>query len=755
MAELFQASLYDVFRTSVFLIPDYQRGYSWGERQWNDLLEDLELLPPERTHFFGTLVLRDTGKRLEDEKDNEFKVFEIIDGQQRLTTSVIFLSVIYQEMKKRSKHFNKQPDGLRENFLSYTDHNTSPCPKLILNEDCRDYFQTNILGFDSGIIPQNPEIRSHRLIQGAKQHLESYLAALEKVGEAAYIKQLETLYDKIKKGLQLVVYEVDAEMDAAGLIFERMNDRGKGLTELELVKNYILYLSSILVLETDHRLRDVINDTWTDVFKYLMQIDDQSEIHESLLLRYHWVMTKTGNTRPVDNRSIKDEFNLKKYPVERHPELHQELLAYLNSLGRAARAYRDIRRPNHSDAFLEAKPDLRGQVKKLSERFVRLGASATFIPLLIAVRLKSNDQGETYLKVVELCEKYSFRVYAWDDRQPRTGQSSIYSLTRDYYNGKMNEPQLIKRLIELTLAYCSDQRFEERFDRESVNWYAWPEIKYFLYEYEEERASQRGLSVRMRWEDLVKSVKEDTIEHILPRNPKKGYWTDRFDSEAHERWKNDIGNLTLTYINGSLSNLPFPEKKNGRPGREDCYARSLLVIEQELVEFQDWTVESIQHRRGQIRDWAKKRWQLPPPRQVVSAAPSATPTSDKSTSRRAIWASNIDRNPEEWLISLAEENGFKDEFCLLLSSVRQAGLYARMQNNWWGVSATPYQNKNFGVIWFGPDLYFHPTPERIEESFQIPAENVIQALGKERRILKPQEVPDLAAAIVRLFKEKK
>jgi hypothetical protein len=204
-----------------------------------------------------------------------------------------------------------------------------------------------------------------------------------------------------------------------------------------------------------------------------------------------------------------------------------------------------------------------------------------------------------------------------------------------------------------------------------------------------------------------------------------------------------------------LSNLPFPEKKNGRPGREDCYARSLLVIEQELVAYQDWTVASIQHRRGQIQEWAKQRWQFPQPPQVIHPAPGATPTSDKLTSRRAIWASSSDRDPEKWLTSLAEEQGQKEEFCQLVSAVRQAGLYARMQNNWWIVMATPVKNKNYGVIWFGPDLYVEVNPSRIEECFQIPAEIARKVLGDGKRTLHRQEVPDLAAAIVRLFKVRK
>ena len=165
MADLFQASLYEVFRTKLFLIPDYQRGYAWEKKQVDDLIEDLELLPPGREHFFGTLVIRATGQELYDKEDNKFKVYEIIDGQQRLTTGIIFLSVIFQEMLKNSDRFKSQAEGIRKNFLGFLDKNECSQPKLILNQDCRTYFETSILGFDTDQLTNNPKIRSHQLIK--------------------------------------------------------------------------------------------------------------------------------------------------------------------------------------------------------------------------------------------------------------------------------------------------------------------------------------------------------------------------------------------------------------------------------------------------------------------------------------------------------------------------------------------------------------------------------------------------------------
>ena len=479
-----------------------------------------------------------------------------------------------------------------------------------------------------------------------------------------------------------------------------------------------------------------------------MQIDDESEVHEDRLLRYHWYMTKTGSTRLIDNRSIADEYSLKKFPLERHQELYQAIQTYLNTLGQSVLAYRDILRPDYFDAFSDARQDLRERIRTLSEKFVRLGASATFIPLLIAVRLKEKDQGETYLKVLELCEKYAFRVYAWNESQPRKGQSSVYWYTREYFNNRLNAKQLLVYLTNLTLRNCPDERFDARFQQPAVNWFAWKAIKYFLYEYELERANQRRLQVRMAWDDVI-APRRDTIEHILPQNPRKSYWKERFDQQTHDLWQHDIGNLTLTYFNGALSDLAFPDKRDGRPGHKECYARSLLIIEQDLVEYTDWTVDTIRERREKIRQWALKRWTISSPSAYVSTNISdETPNANATlgSNRNAIWASKGKRDPEVWLKSLAEDFGTLEEFCQILDAARAAGFYARMQNNWWVIKFTPNNNRNAGIFWLGPNLGIGVYTSDIEKYLHIPETKTQELLGK-RRTLQVQEVPDLIAAI--------
>ena len=140
-------SLAQLFSDRVFRVPDYQRGYAWEARQVNELLEDLETLPPGKDHYTGTIVLHDQGDaaRLTDEAGRLYTLHYIVDGQQRLTTLVILLSAIAHELQY-------EPDVaalgnvIRATYLAVRDESGQPLYKLTLNDDSKMFFRDEILG---------------------------------------------------------------------------------------------------------------------------------------------------------------------------------------------------------------------------------------------------------------------------------------------------------------------------------------------------------------------------------------------------------------------------------------------------------------------------------------------------------------------------------------------------------------------------------------------------------------------------------
>jgi hypothetical protein len=163
-------------------------------------------------------------------------VFHIVDGQQRLTTTVLLLDVIRREVAGAGR--TKLAEGIKKNYLSVAEfHSGHPLYKLTLNEDTQDFFVNNVLSDDPG--PEGPEIQSQERLLKAKNHFTDYLASQKMELGEGYGQWLLDLYNKITSQLKVSLYEVESSAEV-GIIFEVMNNRGKPLSELEKVKNYLV-----------------------------------------------------------------------------------------------------------------------------------------------------------------------------------------------------------------------------------------------------------------------------------------------------------------------------------------------------------------------------------------------------------------------------------------------------------------------------------------------------------------------------------
>lgn len=728
-----------LFLDRIFHVPDYQRGYAWEKKQWDDLLQDLELLPRGRDHFTGTLVLCPNGHFVDPIRDEEGRLYtnvDIIDGQQRLTTIVLLLMAVQAEMGQISG-LERLATGIRELYLAVRDRNQQWQTKLRLNRDSQDFYEDALLAGALGkpVAIDGTRIRSHDRLNGAAQHFLSYLATKREELAESYPDWLDEFYDKITRHLVMIVYTVDSETDA-GVIFETMNDRGKPLTELEKVKNYLLYVASKLDLEAEHYLQKQINQTWTHILEHLMAAGLPGEEHEDQLLRAHWLMAYdplTANWK--QSRSIKERLSLKQF-VGKHVDLLHQIQNYLSSLRDAATAYCDIHQPRQSKAFNNIpNGDRRNRIIRASEKVARLGPRATFFPLLMAVRLRATDQGETYLQVVNLCERYDFRVFNWLRLRANAGQPRFFRMAFDFYRNP-NSEQLIARLAQTVLDYCSNERFAERFHREGENWYRWSGLKYFLYEYEEHLAEAAGKPIHYAWEKLW-SRKRDTLEHILPQTPTDAYWTDRFDEKQRAHWTHNIGNMTLTYDNSALGNRPFPDKK-GRSDISWTYASSKFFVEQQLTHYDDWSVASLEKRRGEIEKWAVQRWHVEPPISAVADA-----------------SISVEMSAEKRFLRKAEEAGTLEGFEAILAAARRHPVYLRMQRNWDGVKFTPLQNRQEQLFWVSPNLWMGTIyPEVFQKYYSIPVHRVQEILNIPYGAkLDPAQVEEFIAQLDRLFEE--
>lgn len=545
-------SLQTLFVGRRFEIPDYQRGYAWGETQWADLLDDIETLPDGKDHFTGMVVLRPSDAApVVDVEGTQYSRLDVVDGQQRLTTLILLLEAIRRSLVDTGT--TALADGIRRGYVSFIDRNEQPVYRLRLNDGSQQFFESVVLADHAA--PAGPTTNSQRLLLAARQHFAAFLAKRQADSPATYPDWLEALHDKVAHHLKMNLYVVE---DAAevGVIFEVMNNRGKPLSELDLVKNYLLYVGTKLDLH-EHFLHSDVVDAWGAVFRNLMSAGLTDTSHEDQLLRAHWLLAYDYQRKNWEGaRAVKARVNLKKYQG-RHEDLLADLKTYAATLSYAAVAYCDINRPTRPNAFADFEGPERLDVIRRSDALVRVNALAGFIPLLIATRLTFPGDAATYAEVLRVCEAFAFRVFRLKRWRSHTGQSTLFRLANQLYAQQIDRDDLLGTLRGTLHYYNSERQFADAFsmpDEGQSDWYGWPGLKYFLFEYE--RYLSGDDDVWIKWAEVEKATRERTIEHVLPQTP-VGEWLELFDDDERRMLTHDLGNLSLTSDNASYSNKPL------------------------------------------------------------------------------------------------------------------------------------------------------------------------------------------------------
>lgn len=244
-------NLAQLFGDKVFRIPDYQRGYAWGERQLNELWEDIEDISIDsngqyRKHYTGAISLKpiDNGVLEPDEgwlKENGSEFFDVVDGQQRLTTIVILLFELIKQLPENMKEPLRQKyiyrtsfDGLKAYIFSYKKTDTN-----------YQYLRKEILE-DTSIVMSDDKPNSYKKnLRCAKNFFCGKIKALNDEERKVLLKKLQT-------SLVVDTKVIDADLDVQA-VFETMNNRGKQLTTLEKLKTgcYILLVNWMFQTQRD------------------------------------------------------------------------------------------------------------------------------------------------------------------------------------------------------------------------------------------------------------------------------------------------------------------------------------------------------------------------------------------------------------------------------------------------------------------------------------------------------------------------
>lgn len=558
-----------------FKIPEYQRPYAWDEKQLEDFFYDFFYQSIEQKYFYGTILLN------ESSSDEDFDVLDIVDGQQRLTTLIIFISILIKIIEKSNSNFNASLK--KDIYLQY--HGIF---KLVQNNLDNDFFQTYILGDDDG--KELIATSSQKRLWFAKSHL---INLIEK--EKLNTERLEEILKIIDK-TEVLVYSVENSAEAT-LIFETTNDRGKSLSNLEKMKSFMMYKCFLSNQPNKNDLIKNIDSRFGEIYRILEDIKPLFENigikspNEDQLTQYHFIGYFNW-TKKADYQNYLD--NLKAY-INR--------LLQDNKL-EEANTYIDQYSKSLKEFYIAIKNILNSNSINLKE-LSYLGRIAVFYPLIFKAFMTNRNDIEKLLK--EIID-FSFIVFGLKMRRTNDVDVFFNSLSKNFDGDYIKLIQSIKEKKEEVaekkkiLQKCNSPFFFDEYGSEVKN--------YLFWRYENKLRTIQPVMNPMPIDDLINKDEQlrPTIEHI---QAKAVEWDDEIDEiqkeEFRENYENCIGNLVLDPKSANSSK----GKKKWEIKNENYFTNSALKSQLELHTFlsdDSWNKVAIEKRQKILTDFIQKTW---------------------------------------------------------------------------------------------------------------------------------------------------
>lgn len=581
---------------NLFQIPDYQRGYAWEKKQWDDFIQDLDALADDevRSHYTGTVVVYANARQELKPygKTKKLAVVDVVDGQQRLTTCSLYLSVIIRALIAHGVDDYKQELPI---YL-YAGSTT----RLLLNNDCQNIFRSLLEHGQAATPPHSTH--QHRLVQACtylKTHLDKQLVLRKEAG----LDYLQNLFNAITQKLTFTYYAIE-EACEIGMTFELMNSRGKDLSILELLKNYLMHWISRNVNDDQQRvdLTIHINQHWKDTYTNLGTCNGD----EDQCLHVAWTLycsRSPGNWDGYAGFKDVEYIPLRNFTKRSKQAVQDFLVKFSFELANISRHYAQIMVPSVATSLA---PEEHIWLQKL----LNAGNIANFLPIMIAARKKVADGKlvkDEYIELLKALECYAYRVFLFDGRRSNAGKSSLYRLGSELIADTTSAQEVTNLVHKIILRYSTQKAFLEWMEK-PADWYAYRRLlRYTLFEYELHLLKSEGKGKRplLKWQDL----NDSSVEHILPQTPAKGsHWRKVWSEIEHKVCVHDIGNLVLTQNNANYLNFDF-ERKKGKAGISPSYINSDIRQERRISSHEDWTPVEFNARRQELVQWIAERWQ--------------------------------------------------------------------------------------------------------------------------------------------------
>lgn len=556
-------TLNEILHDRLFRVPPYQRGYSWTSKERGDLFQDLQNLRDLRRdeHFMATLVFRDTGKHVTIGGADRLRIYDVVDGQQRLTSLVVLLKAVEKNLTKDAQE--KQAEKVNAILVK----EKKDLILLQTNHDARETLDAYLRDGELGELEGAKTLHQRELINAFRES-EKFVADWgNPVG----------LLDLLKNSIKFVFFVIE-DPGAVYTVFEVLNSRGLSVDWLDKMKSTLMGVAfekkrKLPIGELDH-----VENEWTEIYRVLgkQRVSDAD------------VLTIAANLK-ADEAPSKgfQEWNALDFFRE---EARQNRLTPLET----SKFLRQV--VTTLDQFLED-PRHRSVCRVKQPRLL---AAA----LLMSDRLKKDKKSQQ--KALLAWEKAMFRFYvlAGGDARDRVGQ--CIRLAAQICNGNLSLKQVIEELDEI--ANVTHDEVSAALDEVYVydRWTA-EEIIYFFWKYEERLSAENGEEIdQVTWGRIWENASKDkSVEHIFPQKDPEGNWKGKGRQNVNsESFVHRLGNLMVLppRINSKAGTKSFADKVEVYKS-----AKGLHHV-RKVMRLRDWNLAAIENRERELMKFAKEQW---------------------------------------------------------------------------------------------------------------------------------------------------
>lgn len=549
-----------------FIVPIFQRNYSWQKRQYEQLWFDIlraSKFKEKQNHFIGSIVYIDMGTPA-----GRPQQLLLIDGQQRLTTISILLCAIKDYVQKfnlETKLINLAK--IKNQFLYNSDEIYEDRYKLLLNVQDKE---TYIKLIDNTIFTVN---------KPATNIIKCYEFFYERIED--FIKQhgqIDEIYAGIFK-LSLVSISLDKDSDNPQMIFESMNSTGKDLSQTDLLRNYLLM---DLTPEKQTRLYKTYWKPMEELFGEDIYKNDVNKF-DYFIRDFLTLKSDTGYICKINN--IYENF--KRYYLDNNCEK----FAVLKDLFTYAKYYACI-------DLLQENDD---ELKLYWQEFKKLDSHVVY-PFLLKLYDDYSCQiliKEDFKKILQVVISYLWRRAICEiptNSLSKTFATLYQAVDKEDYVNSVIKDFVFKSSYK---RFPSDYEVREKLQTKDI--YHFRLRKYLL----------EALENYYHKEPIDLNTANYTIEHIMPQNIEHNLsWQQMLGEdwqEVHSLYLHTLGNLTITGYNAEMSNKSFWEKVNGESG----FKHSHLKLNESIAQCDVWNKKAIQRRTNILTDIILKIWKYP------------------------------------------------------------------------------------------------------------------------------------------------